>query len=242
MLAAVIPIPHAVAAPLAQPVVSGYGRSIQFSGYSWLAKTASVLVGPGPNYFSDAENSVWIDAEDRLHLRLTHDDVGRWYASEVVLQDSLGYGTYQFIVDSPVDSLDPNVILGLFTWSDDPAQNHREMDIEFGRWGNPAAPSGQYSVQPHEAAGNEMWFDPPRGAARTTHILNWRTDRAAFSSLDDRDVFAAHVFEQGIPQPGGEQVRMNLWLDAGRAPTDGREAEVVIQAFRFSPAGNDEAV
>ncbi|MDQ3811517.1 MAG: hypothetical protein M3336_14635, partial [Chloroflexota bacterium] len=35
--------------------ISGYGRPIRFSGYDWLAKVSSVLVGPGPNYFSDAQ-------------------------------------------------------------------------------------------------------------------------------------------------------------------------------------------
>jgi hypothetical protein len=226
----------AAATPVLQPAVSGYGRTIQFSGYDWLIKTASVLVGPGPNYFSDAGDSVWTDEDNRLHLRIRQDELGRWYAAEVVLQATLGYGTYRFIVDSPVDTLDPNVVLGLFTWNDDPAQNHREMDIEFARWGNPAAPAGQYTVQPHGVAGNEVWFVPLGGLRRTTHILAWRPGRAAFSSWDDRDVFAAHVFEQGIPQPGGEQVRMNLWLDGGRPPTDGRAAEVVIDSFSFEAA------
>ena len=60
---------------------------------------------------------------------------GKWVCAEVVLQQTLGYGTYRFYLDSPVDSLDPNVVLGLFTWNDDPAFNNRELDIEFARWG-----------------------------------------------------------------------------------------------------------
>ena len=106
------------------PVISGYGRTIRFSGYDWLVKTSTVLVGPGPNYFSDDEENVWIDDQGRLHLRLTRDSTGHWRASEVVLQTSLGYGQYRFAVEGTPQELDPNVVLGLFTWQDDPSENH----------------------------------------------------------------------------------------------------------------------
>jgi hypothetical protein len=139
------------------------------------------------------------------------------------------------VVDGPLETIDPNVVLGLFTWNDDPAQSHRELDIEFARWGNPQAPNGQYTVQPFEIAGHETWFETPTGARRTTHSLRWRPDRVAFTSADERDIFAAHVFADGLPQPGGEQVRINLWLDGGRPPINNLPAEVVIESFDFSP-------
>ena len=106
------------------PVISGYGRTIRFSGYDWLVKTSTVLVGPGPNYFSDDEENVWIDDLGRLHLRVTRDADGHWRASEVVLQASLGYGQYRFALEGTAQELDPNVVLGLFTWQDDPSENH----------------------------------------------------------------------------------------------------------------------
>ena len=36
-------------------------RWISFSGYDWWPKTSTDLVGPGPNYFSDSTNNVWLD-------------------------------------------------------------------------------------------------------------------------------------------------------------------------------------
>jgi hypothetical protein len=216
-------------------VVSGYGRGIHFSGYDWSTKIASVLVGPGPNYFRDAEDSAWVDDQDRLHLRVHPDESGAWAAAEVVLQATLGYGTYTFVVDGPLEAVDPNVVLGLFTWNDDPTQSHRELDIEFARWGDPQAPNGQYTVQPFQIDGHESWFATLPGARRTTHVLRWRPDRVAFTSADERDVFAAHVFTDGVPAPGGEQVRINLWLDGGRPPIDGMPAEVIIESFSFQP-------
>lgn len=232
------------AASTPQPVVSGYGRGIRFSGYDWLAKTSSVLVGPGPNYFSDAPQQVWTDDQGRLHLRIAQDGAGRWYAAEVVLQASLGYGSYQFRVATPASMLDPNVVLGLFTWNDDPAENHREMDIELARWGDPDAPNGQYSVQPHEQAGNVFLFAQPLPGAPTTHRLDWQPGRASFASWLGQDsssseagaLVASHTFTQAIPDPGGEQVRINLWLDRGRPPTNLQAAEVVIDRFEFCAA------
>src|SRR2546422_5119806 len=37
-------------------------RWLGFSGYDWWVKTRTGLVGPGPNYFSDSTNNVWLDA------------------------------------------------------------------------------------------------------------------------------------------------------------------------------------
>src|SRR5437870_9597705 len=57
---------------------------------------------------------------------------------------SFGFGTYRFRLDSPVDDIDPNAVVGLFTWSDRPDFNHREIDIEISRWGEPGNPNAQF--------------------------------------------------------------------------------------------------
>src|SRR4051812_1462922 len=94
----------------------GQQRIVNFSGRQWGVKKASSKVGPGPNYFSDSTSNVWVDASDRMHLKITKVG-GKWNCAEVVLLGTVGYGTYRFYLDSPVDSLDRNVVLGLFTWS-----------------------------------------------------------------------------------------------------------------------------
>ena len=35
--------------------------------------------------------------------------------------------------------------------------------------------------------------------------------------------------------PGGENPRINLWLNEGTPPSDGQPVEVVIEAFEFIP-------
>ncbi|MBK8045925.1 MAG: hypothetical protein IPK16_01575 [Anaerolineales bacterium] len=117
-------------------------RTISFAGYPWQVKTSAAYpIGPGPNYFSDSTNNVWVDTAGQLHLKLTGSG-SYWYAAEVINMASLGYGTYTFTTNGAVDKLDPNVVLGLFTWDTTaPAANYREIDAEFSRWGDPRPPT-----------------------------------------------------------------------------------------------------
>lgn len=101
---------------------------ILFSGYIWDVRNSD-LSGPGPNYWSNNTENVWLDENGYLHLKITYTD-GKWVCPEVRTQ-TLGYGTYTFYTASNIDALDKNVVLGLFAYKDD----SHEVDIEFSRWG-----------------------------------------------------------------------------------------------------------
>jgi hypothetical protein len=221
----------------------GVSRKIRFSGYDWLVKnTEETRLGPGPNFYSDSTRNVWVDSTGKLHLRIER-RAGRWYSAEVVSVASFGYGTYRWYVDSPVDNMDPNVVLGLFTWHDDTAHNHRELDIEFARWGNAAYANAQYTVQPYAVPGNQVTFTQPGSAPQSTHSLTWAPGSAAFTSLrghsptspDPSLRIASKTFTQGVPVAGGENARMNLWLFEGNAPTNRKDVEIVVSRFEFVP-------
>jgi hypothetical protein len=182
---------------------------------------------------------VWVDDDGQLHLRLAQHDDGFWYGAEVVCTATFGYGSYRFIIDSPVDALDPNVVLGLFTWSDAPDQNHRELDIEFGRFGDPANIPGRYTVQPYQETDNTFGF-VQAPVAQSIHGFTWSAGAVTFQSRVARndvpgELMAEHTFNHDIPAPGGEHVRLNLWLDQGNPPTDGQPVEIIIPSFTYSP-------
>ena len=208
-------------------------RRVAFSSWSWSVKASTAPVGPGPNVFSDSLKNVWVDIAGRLHLRVTCRD-GCWQAAEVVLDHSLGYGSYRFTLASHADRLDPNVVLGLFTWSDGSTYHHREIDIEFARWGK-SVDNGQYTVQP-STTGNSHTFVQPQ-TAPTTHEFRWLPDRVSFHSATARGITVAEWDYRGpdVPVAGDERTRINLWLYGGAAPTDGAEVEVVLSAFGFKP-------
>src|SRR5262249_28983324 len=154
---------------------------------------------------------------------------------------TLGYGTYRFYLDSSVDNLDPNVVLGLFTWSDASAYNNREMDIEFAKWGAPRNNNGWYTVQPYYVGGNQVSFSQPTNMPQSIQIFDWFADSlgnnrtARFYSLAGNSAYATpyvqHLFSSGVPPTGDEKVRMNLWLYQGRAPK--APVEIIIIKVEF---------
>jgi len=218
-------------------VPSGRQRIIRFSGYDWLVDSRTG--GPGPNRFSDSTNNVWLDDLGRLHMRITHRST-QWQCAEICALKSFGYGSYRFQLDSRIDNLNERAVLGLFTYSSDPADNDREIDIEFGRWANAVDPSNaQFVVQP-PTPGHKVRFAVPIDQTNSTHLFTWEPNRISFQSLGESlsggpgSVVADWRFAlSGVPQAGDETVHLNLWLYEGVPPTDGNEVEVIVQSFEF---------
>jgi hypothetical protein len=218
---------------------AAYSRQIVFSGYLWSVKTSTGRVGPGPNYFSDAAQSVWVDSAGRLHMKIRKVK-NKWYCSEVILNQNLGYGTYRFYLDSPVDAIDRNAVLGLFTWSDNSNYNHREIDIEFSRWGVANNQNAQYVVQPYNIAQNIHRFSWPAGVTQSVQSFRWQSGSVFCQSIKGfsfppapADIQQQWTFNSGIPIPGDENARINFWLNNGRSPS--AEQEVIINRFEFVP-------
>ncbi|HEX4264301.1 MAG TPA: hypothetical protein VH597_08175 [Verrucomicrobiae bacterium] len=220
-------------------------RFFSFAGYDWWVKSPAGLAGPGPNYFSDSTNNIFTDTNGWLHLRITH-RTNAWQCAEVVSARTFGPGNYRFEVNTPVDNLNQNITLGLFTWSDDPTFTDREIDVEGGRWGNPAdVNNAQFVVQPFDGVNHLVRYPVPAGLADTTHFFIWETNRIRWQaqtnsfSADATNVFASYTFNNAadIPASGDENVRLNLWLVNGTPPSDNNEQEVVIKNFNFVPLG-----
>jgi hypothetical protein len=222
-------------------------RWLRFSGYDWWVKNSPGLVGPGPNYFSDGTNNVWLDTQGRLHLRITNRS-NQWQCAELVTERTFGYGSYRFELDSVVDDLNPSVVLGLFTWSDDPAYTHREIDVECGRWADPGdANNAQFVVQPWDWPNHLARYAVPAGLSNSTHAFAWESNRISFQALrgayspnpDPTNVISTWLFNRAaeVPQTGDENVRINLWLIYGNPPTNNSEVEFVVKSFQFVPLG-----
>ena len=223
-------------------------RWLSFSGYDWWVKTSAGLVGPGPNYFSDSTDNVWLDGQGQLHLRITNRS-NQWQCAEIVSARTFGYGSYRFQLASPADNIDPNAVLGLFTWSDDPAYADREIDIECSRWGNAAdINNAQYVVQPYNLTGHLARYAVPAGQTNATLLWTWETNRVSFQSQrgsfspspSPANVISNWTYSLTVPPTGDENVRLNLWLINGAAPTDHQEVEVVISSFQFVPLGTPQ--
>jgi hypothetical protein len=210
-------------------------KSLTFSGYEWDVRQTPSDRG-GPNDYDPA--NAWIDADGFLHLKLVQRE-GKWTSAEVILTRTLGYGTYTFAVRD-TSHLDPAATLSMHTWDDQGAdQNHRELDVEISQWGDRTVRNAQYVVQPYYVPANVARFAAPPGLV--THSFRWEPGRALFrtvrgtGSSPNKPVVAQHDFTSGVPTPGNEKVRINLYYFRFSPSPPQKEVEVVIERFQYFP-------
>ncbi len=217
---------------------------LKFAGLEWTVKHGPAM-GPGPNTWD--RRNVWVDDQGRLHLRIARRD-GKWTCAELSTTQRLHFGTYEFQTLGRLDQFDANVVLGLFNYPprDVGVDTTHEIDIEFARWGRADAPVGNFTMWPvkDELKQTSHTFDVRLEDSVMTHRFDWQRDRITFVSQQggadgspqpisrwqfDRQPVADYISSAPMP------LHLNLWLFQGRAPTDEKEVEVVIESFRFRP-------
>jgi hypothetical protein len=240
------------------------GDQLSFSGRSWTVKGGPDLFGPGPNYFSQDIRSAYCDERGYLHLNIRKFPDGRWYCSEVISNDVVGYGRYVWVVESDMVNIPDNTVLGLFSWDNNTfrQQANSEVDIEFSRWGVAGDPKTlHFSVQP-------VWFGPfkpertrgfqmPAEAAssHTTHEFIWTDTLISWKSwIGDPTGTPIHTWsfnlnnpprvkEEGglvsvpivIPAPGPTtNARMNLWMVTNMATGPSTNADYEVVIRSFT--------
>ena len=222
----------AVAMAKGEPARLMVSRTLHFSGYEWEIRAVPSNRGGVPNNYDPG--NAWTDIEGKLHLRIARGS-GEWTCAEVTLTRSLGYGSYSFQVRD-VSAIEPAAVLGLFTWDDSMTDvNHREVDIEISRWGDPGGKNLQYVVQPYYIPANVVRFTAPPG--RLTYSFTWQPGRAVFKTIREPggELIAEHTFTSGVPLPGGEAVHINLYPFANKSRPLQHPVEVVIDKFEYLP-------
>jgi hypothetical protein len=156
------------------------GDIVNFAGRQWDIKSNEYAVGPGPNYFSKRYSDVWVDENGYLHLSISFHD-GKWYSTEVISQDNLGYGKYAWTIQGDPHLFANNVVLGLFTWDNNTfySQANSEVDIEFSYWGADEPSPLTYSVQPvffgtfYPERTHHVDMNRDLLAGVSTHVFEW---------------------------------------------------------------------
>jgi len=223
---------------------SATAQPINFGGYTWEVRSGTG--GPGPNTF--AASNVAVDADGYLHLKISHTG-NQWTTAEVFTDAALGFGIYEFKIIGRPDQLDTNVVLGLFNYTTPliGPDGTNEIDIEFATWGDPQASSGNWTIWPALAQpglnATTHGYDATLAGNTSTHRFAWSAHRVDYESLnglvDDETgryanwSFAPADYELRIPQHA-LPVHMNLWLLQGQPPTDNKEVDITIAAFRFT--------
>lgn len=219
----------------AAPVLPA-AKTLNFSGYEWTTTAGPIFRAGSRNFFDPA--NVWTDERGALHLRISGSP-GKWSVAEVKLTRSLGYGTYRFQLRD-VSHLEPSAVLTLVTWDGVGTESaRRELDVELGRWGHLDNTNLNYVVQPYYVPANYVSFRVPPGLY--THSFRWEPGKVAFSTVAGSGnagtgrVINHHVFTSGVPSPGGESVRIALYVfHQGHVPLK-NDNEVIIDKFEYLP-------
>jgi hypothetical protein len=219
--------------------------TLQFSGYNWVRRNSPYPGGPLSNCFSPEH--AFVDGQGQLHLTLTANGCG----GEVWLARSLGYGEYRIHTTGRIDDLDPQAVFGLFTWDSDTQPYQREMDAaELSRWGIGSDPlNAQFVLQPFSQSGNRERFTMTLadGDSDVTFLMKWEPGKVTFSAWHGHhfgvpppaDLIHEKVFTSGVPEPGRERFRFNLWRFCGSSCALSQDEGAVVTHFGFTPAPLD---
>lgn len=225
-------------------------RSLTFSDYKWDIRHTVEPEGPMGNQFGGDARTTVLNADGSLTLSIQYKD-GVWRAGEVTTQKNLGYGTYLFRLRTPPSRLDPQVVLGLFTYSRSAAYSHREIDIELSAWGIRGVPvHGQYVVQPGASPGHFITYDISKIEGPATYAFTWSEGRVDFATWKgygqwpqpgSPDLISPWAFidAKAVPKPSS-RVHMNLYLADGSIPPSSATGQpnlsVTIDSFEFIAA------
>lgn len=190
------------------------GAALDFGGRSWnLRETPG---DPGNNQWST--NCVWKDAAGRLHLQV-RELGGQWYCGEAESGQSANYGEYRWYAASRFDTLDPNVVAGLFTYG--PPWGSNEIDFEFTYGFDPVTNNLHYTVHPWYLPGHTFKSRVDASSPDTTHSFVWEPGRIRWRSWYGHSAApsnAADVIEDwtydapGVPADSHEHIYLNCWL------------------------------
>lgn len=218
--------------------VSNEHRTIEFSGYTWDVKAG--FGNPGSNFWANDSSNVWIDGLNRLNLTLSPKDNGRWYATEVISQQTFGFGTYTFYIDASPEEFDPHVVAAIFLFKDE----ENEIDIEFSRWGDKENYQfGNYVVQPADYPGNHFRFPILTSGSYTTHRIEWMPDQIVFSSWhghypeapEGKIISQWQYAGDHVPDADGIKLFFNIWLFRGIQPKSDASEIFTIAGFDYQP-------
>lgn len=219
------------------PTILAPTKPLKFSGYDWDVRTIASDRGGSAHPYS-ADNA-WTDSTGALHLRISKTS-DNWSCAEVVLNRSLGYGTY-VLVNRDISHLEPAAVLSMTTFDDwGGEQYYREMDVEVSRWGDASSKNNaQYLVEPYFHPGNVFQFVAPSGPL--TYSMQWEAGRARFKTVHGNSpgpgapLISEHEFTTGIPSPGQERLQLFFYVVASNKNPLQHDNEVVLEKFEYLP-------
>jgi hypothetical protein len=213
---------------------------IEWQGELWQGRVSVGKQSPGPSYWLTTPQTAFTDNLGRLHL-VSRKVGGTWYAAGLdSLKSDYGYGLYRFVVETSLARMEPQAVVGLFTFNNSAVDGHLENDIELSRWGNPSAtaPNTQFVVQPWRAARHLVKFFA-KATKPMTYEFDWQPTSIVFrvrnGALPTSRVLRSWTFVTSHKPTSGTELHLNLWMH-GTPVYAISSQEVILRSFTYTPA------
>jgi hypothetical protein len=219
------------------------------AGIVWQGHTWRVTNGHMAGVAPGSPRNVSVDSNGYLHLSIKNSE-GKWTAGELFTEDTLGFGTYQWLVEGNVWTMDPVTVLGLFPYG--PAKGigkdgTNEIDIEFSQWDNTCSCNADFTIYPpvrraHGDSSFNLNFSVNQGTTLTTARMVWSAKNIVFTLMSGDQPLGttANVLKTATYQPKNTNnipqqplpVGINFWAFKALPKTD---QSVVIRSFQYVP-------
>lgn len=221
--------------------------TVRFAGHDWFLKNSTAVpLQPGPCFW----NPTYAKSDAAgLHLSVDKAPFGAWMSSEVMLDESLGYGRYELEVRNALGSHDPNIVFGAFIWDEtNGAHFNGEIDIiEASRFGDPYNPfNAQQVIAPWNVEGRINRFALPDGTPYAILSVDWTESDIVFRVGCPETGYATSwspADKSIIPKPTGfERLHLNAWQNFGAGPWYGAPVTFDVTSFSFLPSTGTSVV
>jgi hypothetical protein len=213
--------------------------TLNWSGRSWTIADDSNY-GGHPGFHWNPNTTV--DANGYLHLNLEKVN-GAWYASMIWDNNPTGYGVYEFVMQG-IHALDPNAVLGLFTYAPSGTQ---EIDFEQALWG--ATSGNTWDIAIHGPSTKVVPFSVPMPNNNDVYcVFEWTPTGESFLMQDATgEILYGTIPPTTIPiavsatSPDPVKTFINLYprsnFNLGVSYPPASNQSYVIKSFTFSPTG-----
>jgi len=228
------------------PQTAARRNTLHWMGHDW-----SITNGGMAGIAKGNPANVSVDQKGYLHLRIVSHG-GTYTASELFSEDKMGFGTYQWQIEGPLDGMDKSTVLGLFSYGPKAGigvDAENEIDIEFSQWNNTCQgcnadftfypPTGNKSLGPKE----DNFRISLAGGTLATARFEWTSRNIVATIMSGLQpigktanvlqtlTFSPPDYAARIPQvplPLG----MNLWCFKTTPVSD---QEVIVRNFQYLP-------
>ena len=227
-----------------------FSHTVHAQTITWAGRTWKVTSGGMAGVARGTPENVSVDEKGYLHLRIEKRE-GKWTAAELFTVETLGFGTYQWVLEGNVYDMDPTTVLGLFPYG--PVHHigtdaENEIDIEFSKWNDTChGCNADFTVYPstgnRKPKGVSAWEDNfhVTGGTLTTARMEWTPDHIVFTLMNGvhpigttADIIKTETYSSGSKNIPHEMVPVgiNLWCFR---KTPASNQSVIIRSFEFAP-------